>query len=163
VGRYRSDWKGHAGIASAKEHVRRLTLLQEELTRFWGELGSAFEHWWLIQPGTNQYSGGIFHYSAAKLMGSRQIFKQIDVETSSVMDSKELYFFDPSARQPLLILHFIRMMPSPETEEIACYFYNRHDKEGVRWVSYHFEGKAERLEPDPAILKVIQEVEENGA
>jgi hypothetical protein len=54
------------------------------------------------------------------------------------------------------------MMPSPVTEEIACYFYNRHDKELVRWVSYHFEGKAERLEPDPAILKVIREVEENN-
>jgi len=27
-------------------------------------------------------------------------------------------------------------------------------------VSYHFEGQAERVESDPAILKIIQEVEE---
>ena len=160
---YRNDWRGHTGIASAKEHSRRLTLLQEELTRFWGALGSAFEQWWLIQPGTNHYTGGLYHYSAAKLMGSRQIFKQIELETATVMDSNEVYFFDPIARQPLPLLHFVRMMPSPETEEIACYFYNRSDKEGVRWVSYHFEGKTERLEPDPAILKVIREVEEDAS
>lgn len=101
--------------------------------------------------------------SAAQLMGSRQIFKQVEAETATVMDSNQLYFFDPSTRQPLLLLHFVRMMPSPETEEIACYFYNRIDKKGVRWVSYHFEGKAERVESDPAILKVIREVEENNA
>ena len=54
------------------------------------------------------------------------------------------------------------MMPSPETEQIACYFYNRLEKNGVRWVSYHFEGKAERVEPDPAVVKFMQEVEQNG-
>ena len=95
-------------------------------------------------------------------MGSRQIFKQVEVETPTVMDSNELYFFDPSTRHPLLALHFFRMMPSPETDEIACYFYNRLEKDGVRWVSYHFEGKSERVESDSAILKIIQEVEENN-
>jgi hypothetical protein len=33
-----------------KEHARRLTLLQEELTRFWSLLGSAFEHGNLKRP-----------------------------------------------------------------------------------------------------------------
>src|SRR5437016_676059 len=107
---------------------------------------STLEEWWLIRPGTNQYTGGIYHYSADKLMESRQIFRQIDVETSTVMDSSELYFFDPTTRQPLPVLHFFRMMTTPETEEIACYFYNRLDKEGARWVSYHLEGHAERVE-----------------
>ena len=79
------------------------------------------------------------------------------------MDSSELYFFDNTTREPLKVLHFFRMMQSPETEEIACYFYNRLEKKGVRWVSYHFEGKAERVEPDASVLKIIEEVEQNGA
>jgi hypothetical protein len=54
-------------------------------------------------------------------------------------------------------------MSTPESEEGACYFYNRVEKEGVRWVSYHFEGKADRVEPDSAVLKIIEEVEQNDA
>jgi hypothetical protein len=160
--RYRNDWKGHSGIVGAKEQTRRLTLLQEELTRLWEALGLAFEDWWLVRPGANEFSRNIYHFRAENLSGSRQIFRQIDIETTVVMDSDELYFFDATTRLPLQLLHFFRMMPSPETEEIACYFYNRLEKEAVRWVSYHFEGKAERLEPDPAILSLIQEVEENS-
>src|SRR5262249_40270235 len=40
VARYRNDWKGHGGIVSRKDQERRLTTLQEELTRFWTALGS---------------------------------------------------------------------------------------------------------------------------
>jgi len=161
VGRYRNDWKGHSGIVSSKVQAQRLTLLQEELTRLWSALGMAFEDWWLIRPGANEFTRGVYRFRAGKLTGSRQIFKQIDIETPVVMDSNEIYFFDSTARLPLQLLHFFRMMPSPESEETACYFYNRLDKQGVRWVSYHFEGEAERVEPDAAIISLIQEVEEN--
>jgi hypothetical protein len=160
--KYRNDWKAHSGIVSAKEQTRRLTLLQEELTQLWAALGLAFEDWWLVRPGANEFTHGLYHFRAEKLAGSRQIFKQIDLATPEVMDSNELYFFDVTTRLPLQLLHFFRMMPAPETEEAACYFYNRLEKEGVRWVSYHFEGKAERFEPDPAILSLIREVEENN-
>lgn len=34
-------------------------------------------------------------------------------------------------------------MPSPSREQNACYFYNRVEKEGVRWISYHFEKEAD--------------------
>lgn len=123
--------------------------------------GGVFEDWWFIRPSKNEYVGGVYHYAAKNLMGSRQIFKQVALDTTEVMDARELYFLDSTTRRPLLMLHFVRMMPLPETEEVACYFYNRITKEGIRWVSYHFEEKAERIEPDPAVIKVIEEVEKN--
>jgi hypothetical protein len=52
------------------------------------------------------------------------------------------------------------MLPAPGNEEIACYFFNRLEKQGVRWVSYHFEKEAERVEPDASVLRVINEAEE---
>jgi hypothetical protein len=163
VSGYRNTWKGHSGIVSAKEYDRRLALLQEQLTAFWSALGPAFDEWWLIRPKQAKYTSGIYHFHADKLTGSRQIFKQIELETPAVRDANELYLFDSGTRQPLQLLHFFRMMSSPETDEAACYFYNRLEKDGIRWVSYHFEGKSERVESDPAILKVIAEVEQNNA
>jgi hypothetical protein len=162
VSKYRNAWKGHSGIISKKDHESRLMVLQEELTRLRGVLGTVFEDWWLIRPGANEYSAGIFHYRADRLMGSHQIFKQVQLESTAVMDSTELYFFDNTTRQPLRLVHFFRMMAVPESEEVACYFFNRLEKTDIRWVSYHFEGKAERTEPDTSVLKLIEEVEQNG-
>ncbi len=54
------------------------------------------------------------------------------------------------------------MMPVPESEEIACYFFNRLEQKDARWVSYHFEGKAERVESDASVRKLIEEVEQNN-
>jgi len=51
------------------------------------------------------------------------------------------------------------MLATPGTEDIACYFCNRIDKNGVRWVSYHFEQAAERVLAD-AVVKIISDVED---
>ena len=157
--RYRNNWKGHSGIIAAKEHDHRLTLLQEELTRLRGILGGVFEDWWLIRSRPKAYTAGVHCYEADKLTGSHQVFRQAELETSVFMDSAELYFFDTTTRQPLQMLHFFRMMAVPESEQIACYFFNRLDKKDSRWVSYHFEDKAERTEADASVLKLIEEVE----
>jgi hypothetical protein len=122
-----------------------------------------FEDWWLIRPGKSSYTAGVFAYSAEKLMGSRQIFKQETLNTTEVMDANELYCYDNVSQRPLQLLHFVRMLAAPETEETACYFYNRLEKNGIRWVSYHFEKEAARVLADAAVLKIINEVEEDGA
>jgi hypothetical protein len=56
-------------------------------------------------------------------MGSNQIFKQENITTTEVMDSNELYCYDGLTRRPLRLLHFVRMLPAADTEEIACYFF----------------------------------------
>lgn len=159
---YRNDWKGHGGIAGESEYAQRLTLLEGELARVREALGSVFENWWLIRPGKTEYSSGIYRFGAAQLIGSRQIFKEVEVQTATVMDKNDLYLFDTTTRDPLVLLHFFRILPSPKTKENACYFYSRVQKEGVRWVSYHFEQEAELVRPDEALLKVITEIEQNN-
>jgi len=75
------------------------------------------------------------------------------------MDEDELYCYDIASRRALHLLHFVRMLASPETEDTACYFYNRMEKGGARWVSYHFEKAAERVETDSSLVRIIEEVE----
>ncbi len=161
---YRNDWKGHGGIADESEHARRLTLLEAELTRIHEAVRSVFENWWLIRPGKNEYSRGLYNYAGDKLLGSRQIFKEVKIQTSTVMDKNELYLIDAETRDPLQLLPFFRMLPGSPTEKNACYFYSRLQKDGVRWVSYHFECEAEIIRPDEILPKVIDEIErKNGS
>jgi len=112
----------------------------------------------------SSYAGRIHHYAFENLVGAQRIFKQGALDTTEVRDASELYCFDIATRGPLQLLHFVRMFSAPETEEMACSFYNRLEKNSsVRWVSYHFEKTAERVEPDLAVLKLINQVEGGGA
>ena len=135
------------------------TILQDELTRFRGLLGPVFENWWLIPPSTMTHSAGVYQLRVKKLTGSRPTFKEETVETTTKIDTGELYFLDTVTNAPLLSLPFFRMMPSPETEETACYFYSRLEKEGWKWISYNFEGKPDLVEPDASLDKIVDEIE----
>jgi len=135
------------------------TILQDELTRFRGLLGPVFENWWLIPPSTMTHSAGVYQLRVKKLTGSRPTFKEETVETTTKIDTGELYFLDTVTNAPLLSLPFFRMMPSPETEETACYFCSRHEKEGWKWISYNFEGKPDLVEPDASLDKIVDEIE----
>jgi hypothetical protein len=162
AGGYR-NLEAHGGISSEENDVRRLTLLETELTAIRSVLGSSFEGWWLIRSVPTKYAKGVHHYTAEKLTGTRQIFAQEKIQTTTEMDSEELYLFDTASQQPLELLHFFRMMPSPKTQQTACYFYNKIEKDGVKWVSYHFEKDSTVVSPDPSVLRLIREVEQNGA
>jgi hypothetical protein len=154
--------QAHGGITNEENEIRRLTLLEKELTDLRALLGSVFEDWWLIRPGENKYTKGLYRYTVERLTGTRQVFAQEKVQMTTPTDTEELYLFDTASQQPLQLLHFFRMMPSPKTEEVACYFYNRVEKDGVRWVSYHFERDSEFISADASVLKLIQEVEQNN-
>jgi len=155
---YRNDWK-HGGVESAKEEARRLALLEIELTRMREVLADSFSESLLLRPGPSEYRQGVFQYKATSLMGTRTTFRTVTVETSLPMERDRIYLLDMSSRTPLEVVPFFRMMPGPKTEETACYFYNRVVKDGVRWVSYHFEQEAEVVKPDKILLDLIQELE----
>jgi hypothetical protein len=162
VNTYRNDWKAHGGVESAKEQARRLALLESELARMREVFADSFSEWLLLRPDQSQYREGIFQYTATSLMGTRTIFRKVPVETSLPMEADKIYLLDMISHTPLEIVPFFRMMPGPRTEETACYFYNRIVRDGVRWVSYHFEQEAEVIRPDKALVELIQELEQGG-
>ena len=53
-----------------------------------------------------------------------------------------LYLKAEDGRCALELIPLIRIMSSPESGPNACYFYNRQESAGIRFVSYHFEIEA---------------------
>jgi hypothetical protein len=41
------------------------------------------------------------------------------------------------------LLPLVKIMPSPRTEENACYFFSSEDKLGHRFLSYHYQAESE--------------------
>ena len=158
VNKYRNDWKGHSGIAGNKEDARRLMALETELTRTRGIISDSFVGTILLSPGKGDFMEGIYDFTVNSLMGAHMIFRKEQIKSVIPMDKTKLYLLDKNTLTPLEMLPFFRIRPSPKTDENACYFYNRVDKDAVRWISYHFEQEAEFVNSDPEVLKILEEL-----
>ncbi|MHA1280434.1 MAG: hypothetical protein ACTSQ8_24970 [Candidatus Helarchaeota archaeon] len=149
---YRNDWIGHGGICNETEYTHRLALLERELTTVRELVKDNFTDFLLVQPKTMVFSKGIFKNTVRKIMGSNTSYEEIKVKTNIALDEKELYFIEKYRNDPLLLLRFFRMLPSPTTEQNACYFYSRFDGQGIRYVSYHFENQSEQEVEDDGLV-----------
>lgn len=152
---YRNDWKGHGGVTSKKEANRRKVLLENELHKIRDIIGDGFDNTLLIRPESSELIEGVFHYRVHLLKGSQTIFKEEVINSTISLDSSKLYLLEDGHSVSLELKPFIRLMPSPSTEENACYFYNRIDKDGTRWISYHFDKKPEEYTQDNTIKSII--------
>jgi len=79
-----------------------------------------------------------------KIVGTRNApFRTSEVSLTEQMEDGVLHLYSPSETRALPLLPFIKVMPSPKTEENACYFYNRRRGSDIRYLSYHFDSDSE--------------------
>jgi hypothetical protein len=76
-------------------------------------------------------------------MGTRTPFAIDTVEVSEAMEDGHLHFKSPDEKRGLRLLPLVKIMPSPKTEENACYFFSSEGKEGHRFLSYHYQAESE--------------------
>ena len=62
---------------------------------------------------------------------------------STWLDVDSLYVINGNQSGALKLLPLIQVSASPGTAKNACYFFNRTEREGARFVSYHFAGQPE--------------------
>lgn len=161
VNKVRNDWLGHTGIVSDRDALQVNYILDKKMQTVREVFGLAWEEYQLLLPGECTYSNGSFNYKVKKIMGTRTPFATGSTIATEAMENGHLYLKSPDEPRGLKLLPLVKVLPSPKTEENACYFYNRWDKKGIRFLSYYFEGDAvvvdefsdvalalEKLEPD---------------
>jgi hypothetical protein len=136
---YRNNWICHTGVDSKKTWSERLILAEDILAQIRRVIADGFSNTPFISPELCDFDRGIYHTNASLLMGTRTVFKKILVNTIVPMEKNRLYLLSDRQTVPLKLLPLVRIMESPTTEQNACYFYNRVERDGVRWISYHFE------------------------
>lgn len=156
--RIRNTW-GHGGAIGQDEaqsiHDELLSLVH----KIRGVFGRSWLDYELIQPTESRYQGGIYHYRAKCLMGSRSSpFKVVERESTLPLESDRLYLFDAMNQKGMLIQPFIRVMPSPEKKANACFIFSRCEQAGARFVSYHFEQESSLTGSFPDIDKAFQRI-----
>jgi len=136
---YRNSWVGHGGIDSFHDSLERHFILANLLSRLRSVFSTKWQSFELIKAGTCRFSAGIYHYRVEQIIGHHTPFKKIDVKTDIPMEDGQLYLLASGERTPLKLLPLVKVMPSPKTKQDVCYFYNRSDRDGIRFVSYYFE------------------------
>jgi len=142
----RNNWSGHGGIVSDRDAHDRHIVLQAHLSKVREYFGALWKSYELIQPESCQIKPDIYENKAYSLMGNRTPFRRIKRDTTHPLITEKLYLFAQDETRALQLLPLIKVMASPKTEQNACYFFNKQQKDGLRFVSYHFEKEAEITE-----------------
>jgi hypothetical protein len=135
----RNNWQGHGGVASKEIARDRNEQLVQQLQRFREAMGDVWTNTKLIRSTSCQFKRGIFDTEISLLMGSNSEFLPERRLMSECLDNEDLYLVSGANGHTLKLLPFVKFGASPPTAKNACYFYNRVDKEGSRFVSYHYE------------------------
>jgi hypothetical protein len=72
------------------------------------------------------------------------------------LDVERLYLSKKNFGRALKILPLVQIGPSPQSANNACYFFNRLDREGARFVSYHFTDMPELTGNFPDAAETIR-------
>lgn len=153
----RNRWTGHGGVAGTHVHHERLRELEDLLTQTRAVLGWSFESWTLLKPGPMTRSGKIYDLTATVLKGPNPAFRRRQMKLTEALDTARLYLVNDGNDRALELLPFIRVIAG-QTDQDACYFYNRLEGTEVRWVSYHFHAEPELLLPDEGLVDLLTEI-----
>ena len=95
---------------------------------------------------------------AKRIMGSRTPFVTVNIETAEAMNYGELYVKSIYENKGLRLLPFIKILPAPKSTVNACYFYNRREAKGNRFVSYHFEAESNIVSAFPDVEEAMNSI-----
>ena len=88
-------------------------------------------------------SKGVCRNEIQSLKGSNSEFLKESRAMSTCLDVDSLYVINGDQCNALKLLPLVRVGASPGTAKNACYFFNRTERDGARFVSYHFAGQPE--------------------
>jgi hypothetical protein len=152
----RNDNIGHAGAVgeeAAKQIHQELLDLVYQLRSTFGRRWNRYE---LLQPGSIRYKAGVYFITCKRIMGTRSSpFEEREYESVIPLETDCLYLFDSVFRTGLKLQPFVEVIPSPERQAVACFIFNRVDRDSARWVSYHFDQESEISHPSSGVLSAL--------
>jgi hypothetical protein len=152
----RNDNLGHSGAIGEEAAMRIHGDLLDLVYQLRGVFGRNWSRYELLQPGTFRYKAGVYHATCKRIMGTRSApFEEVEYESTMPLETDALYLFDSLRRTGLKLQPFVEVIPSPERQAVACFIFNRVDRDSARWVSYHFDQESEISHPSSGVLNAL--------
>lgn len=139
----RNDWSGHGGVVGQEEAQLRNEQLLGEVHKLREAIADTWNNTQLIHALHCRPRRGLFENEVAVLMGSNSEFLKETRSMGTWLDVERLYLSTKESGRALKLLPLVQVGPSPQSAKNACYFFNRMERDGVRFVSYHFTDQPE--------------------
>jgi hypothetical protein len=134
----RNDWGGHGGVVGNEEAAIRNQLLLSEVQKLREVMADVWGDTQLISAIHCRPRSGVFENEVSLMMGSNSEFLKETRVMGAWLDVERLYLSKMGSSRALKLLPLIQVGPSPQSAKNACYFFNRIERDGARFVSYHF-------------------------
>lgn len=139
----RNDWGGHGGVVGQEEAKLRNQQLLAEVQKLREAIADTWAETQMIHALHCRPRRGVFENEVAVLMGSNNEFLKETRAMATWLDVERLYLSKKDSGKALKLLPLIQVGPSPQSAKNACYFFSRLERDGARFVSYHFTDKPE--------------------
>ena len=152
----RNDWSGHGGVVGQGEAQLRNEQLVAEFEQLRGIFGDVWKRSQLIRGLQSRFRNGAFENDVKVLVGSNPGFLTEMRPMVLAMDVDRIYLASKGERQAIKLIPLVQMGPSPLSDNNACYFFNRMDQRGVRFISYHYADRPELTGTFAEASEIIQ-------
>lgn len=139
----RNDWGGHGGVVGQAEAESRNQQLLAQVQKLREAIADTWVETQMILASNCRPRRGVFETDVAILMGSNSDFIKETRAMAMWLDVETLYLSKKDSGKALKLLPLIQVGPSPQSAKNACYFFSRLERDGARFVSYHFTDKPE--------------------
>lgn len=153
--KYRNDWRGHGGVVGDEEAERRHALFADLLGDVRHLVGRRWSGWPLVLPVSSRFVKGVHRTTVRLVVGTRTPFEVAEYDLQHPLEHGRLHMVNPAGGGVCALLPFVKLGASPRDEQNACYFFNRVDPEGPRWVSFHFEKQPDMVERADDLMSVL--------
>ncbi len=139
----RNNWGGHGGVVGQEEAELRNQQLLAEVQRLREAIANTWAETQMIRALHCRPRRGEFENEVAVLMGSNSEFLKETRAMATWLDVERLYLSRKDSGKALKLLPLIQVGPSPQSAKNACYFFNRLERDGARFISYHYTDRPE--------------------
>ena len=139
----RNDWSGHGGVVGQEEAKLRNEQLLGHVEKLRQAMSDVWESSVVVNALHCKPRNGVFENEIATLKGSNSEFLKESRAMTMWLDVDSLYVINGDQRTALSLLPLVQIRASPGTAKNACYFFNRTERDGARFVSYHFTDQPE--------------------
>lgn len=99
-----------------------------------------------MRAGAARVRNRVFHHDVDLAMGPNAPFRQEQIPISMAMEEDGLYLLSREAGSAIPLAPLIVMHPAAFGSNSGCYYFNRLQPGGVRFVAYHEAAEPERIE-----------------
>lgn len=141
---FRNDYDGHYGVLGEARATNLLVQLRSFLSEVRSSFGQAWESYQLLLPTQRSEWTGQHHEVVVNLLqGLNTPFLKETRKLREPLKRNTLYLLDKDRDNAVELLPLVKISSAPKDAVNACYFYNRKQPDGARYVSYHFEKEAD--------------------